>query len=169
MKERKPNGYWTKEACHDEALKYQSRNEFKKGSGSARIAAYRKGWLDEICSHMVKPQSHRVKWTKEACRDEALKYQYRVEFQKGSKGAYSSARKNGWLDDVCSHMSSPIKKPTNLKWTKEACRVEALKYKTRFEFTKGSRGAYNSALKNDWLNEICAHMETPKNRRKNGN
>jgi hypothetical protein len=35
---------------------------------------------------------------------EALKYKTRLEFCKGSPGAYDSARKKGWLDIVCSHM-----------------------------------------------------------------
>lgn len=45
-----------------------------------------------------------------------------------------------------------------LKWTYEKCSEEALKYKTRSEFQIKSKSAYNSALKNNWLNDICKHM-----------
>jgi len=48
---RKPTGYWTKERCHDEALKYNTRNEFKKNSTSYQ-RAIANNWLNDICSHM---------------------------------------------------------------------------------------------------------------------
>ena len=43
-------------------------------------------------------------WTKVNVRNEALKYHRRFDFYKKSSGAYDKAQKNGWLDDVCSHM-----------------------------------------------------------------
>ena len=44
-------------------------------------------------------------------------------------------------------------------WTKENVKNEALKYSKRFDFYKKSSGAYDKAVKNGWLNEICSHME----------
>ena len=49
----------------------------------------------------------------------------------------------------------------NIKWTKELAHQEALKYKSKSEFEKGSNKAYNSAIYNGWLNDITQHM-TPK-------
>jgi len=43
---------------------------------------------------------------KEACRKEASKYNSNAEFARNNSGAYSAARINGWLDDICSHMTS---------------------------------------------------------------
>ena len=43
-------------------------------------------------------------WNFEAVKIEAKKYQYRSDFCLGSSGAYDSAKRNGWMDDVCSHM-----------------------------------------------------------------
>ena len=51
-KKRKPIGYWTKERCKEETLKYNTRSEFQKGSESAYQAARKNGWLDDICKHM---------------------------------------------------------------------------------------------------------------------
>lgn len=48
MKKRKPKGYWTKERCQEEALKYESRSEFKKYSGSAYNIVKKNKWLDEL-------------------------------------------------------------------------------------------------------------------------
>ncbi len=45
--------YWTKERCKDESIKYKSRYSFQKNSGSAYSSAFKNGWLDEICSHIV--------------------------------------------------------------------------------------------------------------------
>jgi predicted GIY-YIG superfamily endonuclease len=50
----KCRGYWTKEKCQIEALKYNSRVEFEKFSGSAYVIAGRNKWLSEICTHMQK-------------------------------------------------------------------------------------------------------------------
>lgn len=46
----------------------------------------------------------RIKWTKEKCHYEALKYNTRIDFMKNNKNAYGASQKHGWLDDVCSHM-----------------------------------------------------------------
>ena len=46
----------------------------------------------------------------------------------------------------------------NIFWTKEKCAEDALKYVNKSEFHIKSSPAYNSAYKNDWLNEICSHM-----------
>ena len=45
--------YWTYEKCKDEASKYMHKNDFRKGSGGAFYSAIRKGWYEEICSHMT--------------------------------------------------------------------------------------------------------------------
>jgi predicted GIY-YIG superfamily endonuclease len=254
---RKPWGYWTKENCIQESLKYKTRNEFQKGSVSAYNSSCRNGWLDEIYSHMVELKKPNGYWTKENCIQESLKYKTRYEFQKGSGSAYSLSWKNGWLDEVCKdmevignlkmrgiyvfefednyayvgltgnfkkryneHMNSikssvythieetnltpkfiqltdymdeelaskeetmwenkyisegwnmlNIKKTGglgggNLKWDYDSCKEESLKYKSRFEFYKGSSGAHESSRRNGWLDEVCSHMvelKKPKN------
>lgn len=45
--------YWTKERCCEEASKYSSRTEFSLRSVGAYYAAQGKGWLDDICGHMI--------------------------------------------------------------------------------------------------------------------
>lgn len=49
-------------------------------------------------------------WTIINVKEEALKFKNRSGFQKGSNGAYCAAHRNGWLDDVCSHMVSRSRK-----------------------------------------------------------
>lgn len=47
QEKRKPNGFWSYERCSNEALKYKTKAEFKKGNASAHSAAQRNGWLDD--------------------------------------------------------------------------------------------------------------------------
>ncbi|MCK9415689.1 hypothetical protein M0Q97_03400 [Candidatus Dojkabacteria bacterium] len=146
--------YWTKERCQEEALKYSSRSEFERKSGSAYIASLRNKWIDEVCNHMNTKIHH---WTKERCQEEASKYKRRVEFIKNSNSAYQKALRCGWLDEICSHMIEYHRKPKKY-WTKERCQEEALKYDIRSNFQKGIPVAYQTALNKGWLNDICSHM-----------
>lgn len=43
-------------------------------------------------------------------------------------------------------------------WTYEKCHEAALSCKTRGEFQIKYVGAYNAALKNKWLDDVCSHM-----------
>lgn len=57
---RKPNGYWTKERCRDEALKYSTRTEFKNNSGSAYKISTDNNWIEDICSqYSTQGNSHK--------------------------------------------------------------------------------------------------------------
>lgn len=49
------------------------------------------------------------------------------------------------------------RKPRNY-WTYEKCKEESLKYDNRKDFKENSSSAYNTSLKNNWLNDICKHM-----------
>lgn len=149
-----PCGYWNKEKCRLEALNYSNRTEFSKQSNGAYSAALKKGWLDEICQHMVIRWQH--KWDKESCRKEALKYTNRSDFHKYAVGAWTAALKKGWLDEICSHME--IRRKYNI-WNKKTCHQEALKYTNRKDFQEFASGAWAAASKNNWLDEICSHME----------
>jgi len=50
---KKPNGYWTKEKCQEEALKYKIKKDFIKNCRATYDAVSRNKWLNEICSHML--------------------------------------------------------------------------------------------------------------------
>ena len=104
-KHYKPVGYWTKNRCKKEALKYNKRNEFSEKSSGAYMACLKNKWLNEVCTHMKgKVQKPNNYWTIERCRDEAKKYISKSNFIKYSGSAYQSSRKNGWLNEICLHM-----------------------------------------------------------------
>lgn len=262
MEKRKKRGYWTKEKCYKEALKYKFKSDFINNSKVAYYRLVKWKLIDDACKHMpVRKNLEPSKWNKEACIEVAKKCKYKSEFVKLYNGAYSSSKNNNWLHEITTHFqpigskvsrciyvyefddksfyvgltynidkrhkqhmkdddsavfkymkktnkapsfkqvtdyidyrevgkveddilkkyikngwkplnkaktgglgSSIEKKKPKLKkerflWVKENCYKEALKYNTRMEFQDNSRGAYMSACRNKWLNEICSHME----------
>ena len=43
-------------------------------------------------------------WTYDKCKEEALKYNTRTEFQKNSYNVYKKFVKYKYINDICSHM-----------------------------------------------------------------
>jgi predicted GIY-YIG superfamily endonuclease len=101
---REERGFWTKENCYNEALKYNNRTDLQNNASGCYAAALKNGWLDEICSHMILIHHKNNYWSKEKCSEEASKYVHRIDFIKNSNKAYRAASKKGWLEDICKHM-----------------------------------------------------------------
>ena len=95
-------------------------------------------------------------WTKETCKEVALKYESKKDFKLNYPGAFDFCKRNKCLDEVTLHMKS-TRKPKGY-WTKERCEeVAKLCYK-RSEFGKIFSTAYKISTNNNWLDEICSHM-----------
>ena len=141
------NKRWTRENCYEEAKKYNSRNGFRKGNGSAYGVAAKNGWLDDYT--WFEKSKTAQKWTRETCYEEALKYKSRGEFSDHCDKAYDRARKNGWLDDYTWFEKSK----TAQKWTRETCYEEAKKYNTKIDFRRNAEAAYNAACKKGWIDD----------------
>jgi peptidyl-tRNA hydrolase len=101
-----PRGYWSKEKCHKIALLYNTKKEFENMNRAAYSAAIRHKWIDEICSHMKKYDNNpRGYWmNKEKCHEVALLCKTKKEFREKYGSAIYQSRKNGWMDEICSHM-----------------------------------------------------------------
>jgi hypothetical protein len=48
----KPNRYWTKERCIEEALKYGNKSGWNRYSSGSYKSARRNDWMDECTKHM---------------------------------------------------------------------------------------------------------------------
>jgi len=104
---KRPQSYnkkWTLEKCKKDALNYKGRKEWQSKSACAYTAAHSYGWLDECCKHMISTIKPMRYWNKERCINEALKYNTKTEWFKKARSSYSSALRNGWLDECCKHM-----------------------------------------------------------------
>lgn len=156
----KPKGYWTKELCHIESLKFNTRWDFERGCYPAYVAAHKNRWIDDICLHMTRPLSGKPRgyWTKERCHEIALTCKTRKEFAVKYNRPYRNSRINGWLDEICTHMVTNII-PKGY-WTKEKCHIEALKYNSKKEFRNNNKKCHDFAYNRGWLNDICSHMIT---------
>ena len=132
-------------------MKYKTIGDFKQFSKSAYYRASKMGWLKDyvwlIQSDGKVPRNY---YTYEKCKELSIKCSNLAEFIKNTKGAYAACLRNGWLNDFF-----PGRRKTNPRsiWTYEKCYEEALKYKTRSEFSKACSSAYIVAKENGWLRE----------------
>lgn len=151
-KSPKPRGYWTLCLCQERAREYNTRVDWQRNHVRSYSAAFKKGWLEDCCTHM-KTDRRITAWTKPECQKIALNYETKQEWRVASVGSHSAAKKAGWIHDCSKHMING-----RIKWTKVKCLTDAKKYTTRSEWalTKGS--GYGVALKNGWIEECCAHM-----------
>ena len=100
-------------------------------------------------------------WTKERCREAALRYQTRTELFNGTKTAYQIAHRNGWLNEVCAHM--PARKPRPMfRWSMEQASAAAAKFASVSEFRRSHPGLYTMACARDWIDGLTAHMDRSK-------
>ena len=91
-------------------------------------------------------------WTKERVFEEARKYSTKHLFYEGCRGGYGAAERNGWFNEMTWFEEPNPNKPK--VWTKETIFALARTCKTKAEFRKANKGAYNVAWKNGWLNEM---------------
>jgi predicted GIY-YIG superfamily endonuclease len=143
---------WTEEKCLQEIKKYEYRNDFYKKSPGAYAACKRNTWhLHVIKKLQVKLNRN---WTKEQIVQLASKCKTRKEFIGNHNSAYQIAIKKKWKDEILENL------PTQVRyWDFDSCHKEALIYKTKSDFNKGSGGAYMYASKNKILDKICSHMQ----------
>jgi len=71
------------------------------------MAASKKGILNRITLKMPPPKTRGI-WSKDTCKNEALKYKTRSLFCESSSGAYEAAARLGILECVCAHMNRPL-------------------------------------------------------------
>jgi len=141
-----------------EKSEYKNLREYHKANPEAYGVLKRIGRLDEFCKifgwFRKLPNGY---WTLERCKEDALKYNSKTEWQNNST-AYTYALKNGWREECCAHMKN--RKP-NGYWTLERCKEDALKYNSKMEWRKNSTGC-DEATRNRWMEECCSHMELNK-------
>lgn len=150
IKTKKPNCYWTKEKVLAVASEYTSKSEFRKNS--AYKAAIRRGILDEVTAHMESKKLPNGYWTKERCHEVAMQYDKKTVFQKVEFSAYQAAAKNGWLDEITSHMEQ------NIQWKEFQLIAMAGEYETIQDFREAEPNAYMATHRMGITDTVFAHM-----------
>ena len=106
---------------------------------------------------MSKNYIQRGFWTKkENVLADAKKYRYKAEWARSSGGAFTSAQRNDWLAEACSHMTSP-KVPMGY-WTLVRLKENSQQYQTPADWKKANASAYATANARGWLEDCCSHM-----------
>lgn len=214
----KPYGYWNDiEKCRDEAKKYNGRYEFQLNSYGAYNSALRHNWLNEICCNYDNSIKYMNYYNKinivygyflhnlNTCyigRTNNIKRRHRQHINGIYKhGDYEYDNLNKFcnknniiiplytiLYDKLTAKESQIKEKemidyyqrngwnvlnkaktgenigslgARLKWTYSRCKEESKKYISKNDFKKNSQSAYNSAVKNKWINEFFKDIKKP--------
>jgi hypothetical protein len=155
----KGNGYWTKERCLEEALKYDTTTKWIKNSGSSYNKAKRMGWLSECTEHM-NTKKHKPKgyWDiKENVLKEVKKYKTYSNWREKSQVSYNSALKNNWLDEISEYL--PKERDSEIKWNLETCLSYSKRYKTKSDWHKNNNHSYMMAKKLGHFDKCVEHME----------
>lgn len=97
-------------------------------------------------------------WTYQRCKELASLFNRRMNFYKEYKVAYTTASKNGWLEEICKHMDYNQTPPGT--WTYDKCKLEAIKYNSKSEFQKKNYNVYRRSYDNGWIDDICVHMKS---------
>ena len=142
----KKKGYWTKEKCQEESLKYKTKLEFQISNSFVYKVCRKNKWLNDFFPN---------KFNKELCILEALKYKTKKDFMKNNNKVYNLAYEHGWLNDICSHMDE-LKKP-NGYWTKERCQEISNICKTKKDLRDKNIVVYITIMKNKWF-ELMSHF-----------
>ena len=104
----------------------------------------------EHCSRLCEKQSRAFSY--EYVKEQVSKMTYFVDLQNTSYR--SIMKKNGWWDDLTSHLIRQVHEP----YTEEEVRKAALKYTRRVDFQKKSNGEYKAADRLGIMEEVTAHM-----------
>lgn len=144
---------WTREAVFAESKKYDELKAFiQKGKGAYTVARV-KGWLEEM-TWLKRAQITRGFWkNKDNVLQECHKYNTMKDFRAFSYAAYNSAKENGWLEEM-TWLEKDKQMPPGYWQSKNNVFTESHKYISTIDFMRGSIGAYNSARRNGWLDEM---------------
>ena len=130
---REREDYWRK---HYEVAGYVMLNKAVTGAKSGSVGALASG-----------------KWTFEKAYKIAQCFETVIEMCEEYEYLYRISKARGWLEKFDWFRGKEIKIEKQTKWTKEVCRDEALKYTSRKDFRRMSKGAYDKAKEMGWLEE----------------
>lgn len=95
---KKINGYWTKERCIEDALKYKTIKDWMNNSFTSYSKSCRNKWILECTSHM---NIKKTSFTKEECENESIKFKTKSAWEKAggvSGSMFRFSKKHKWLN-----------------------------------------------------------------------
>ena len=167
---KKPNGYWTLEKCMQEASKYDSPADMKRGNPKAYTAMKSHGWYENCCAEMKSRRVPNNFWNEERIVDVLLTTKTRTEFQNAYSGAYGAATALGIYERLTKMMvEQELWKEKNTKrrkrtqpdqrWTDRKAINRASDYESLYEFRTNDPTAYHALVVRGLLEIACGHMQ----------
>jgi hypothetical protein len=161
--DRKPNGYWTKERCIEEARNHEAKVIWRISSGGSYNSAKENGWIDECTAHMKnfikKPRKPAGYWhDKKNCMEEAKKYDSTYDWYKHSPQSLLAAIKINCFTECTKHMSVREWPFSKTRRSKKKCFIEASQHPCLESWKKFNPMSYGDAYKYGWLNYICEKL-----------
>ena len=146
------NMFYTFEKCKEILNSVKLLSEVYLKYPGLLIQCKKNNWFKDKISNLGRKKKANKYWTKERCLEVALKYTTLKDFCRKDRTIYNVAMKKGFLEEITKHLI--ITKKGKGYWTKDKCFEESKKYKNKYLFSKGSRGAHKAAYSNGWLNEF---------------
>ena len=94
----------TFDKCLEVAYMCQTKKELKLKHSQVYSVILKNKWLEEINNKCGFKSQNRYFWTKNKCHEKALLCKTKKEFVEKYPSAYSFARINGFIGDICGHM-----------------------------------------------------------------
>lgn len=151
----KGQGHWgVKDNVLKEALRYKNRTDFSRKAPGAYHAAWRNGWLDEVCSHMVKNVNNKpryiyaITWESEKLAYVGLTQSYKHRFNNHRRDkksiVYKTIKKYG--NPKFEVLTPNPVKVENASAAEERWRLkyEELGYETINQIKTGGLGSYST-------------------------
>ena len=165
-KEKKPIGYWNSlENCIEESRKHNSLTRMKVESHGCYVSVKKHGWENKMEFNDKRysvPRNAEQKpsgyWDiKKNCLNESKKFATVYDLQRESYGCYMGLKRNKWLE--CAFPPKDGIKPMNYWNDKDRVFEAAKKCQTKMEFKRRFGGAFNAAIRNNWMEEISKGFE----------
>ena len=165
---------YTKDEIRESAEKYESQKEWLenepglyhswKTRGNEHQSKENKLFYEEIknqLGYIFKPNGY---WTKKRCKEIADKYSDRRIFHKEQYEVYKVIKREGWIDELLSHMiwttkTGNIYYPSDYVWTLQDAKKEAKKYRTKKEVIDNNNHLFRWIKKHKWERKCYSHMK----------
>jgi hypothetical protein len=154
VKTKKMSGEWNIEDALVEVKKYECVSHLQKDRAGLYKFLDRNNLLKVVFPKTFNELKMEKYNDKEECRKEALKYDNKKDFTVNSRSFYRSSVKNGWVNEICSHMIKPIRESKPSKWTHELIKEKSSECRNRSEFEKKYSSGYKMAKKLNLLDEF---------------
>jgi hypothetical protein len=154
VKTKKMSGEWNIEDALEEVKKYECVSHLQKDRPGLYKFLDRNNLLKVVFPKTFNELKMEKYNDKEECRKEALKYDNKKDFTLNARPFYRSSVKNGWVNEICSHMIKPIRESKPSKWTYELIKEKSSECRNRSEFEKKYSGAYKVAKKLGYIDKF---------------